>query len=123
MSKKLRYACVQPDDTYYTWQVHLWLESLKLRGESDKAIVLIFIPNFREQNPKWEIRNTAPDAWTPCQQQTVIFMTLNTGKIMADNVDAVIEEARLNYLPKTVSYALVAYFLLALRSKRTKPKT
>lgn len=54
MSKKLRYVCVQPDDTYYTWQVHLWLESLKLRGESDKAIVLIFIPNFREQNPKWD---------------------------------------------------------------------
>ena len=52
--KDLKYLCVQPDDTYYTWQVHLWLESLNKRGESDKAIVLIFIPNYREKNPKWQ---------------------------------------------------------------------
>ena len=52
--KDLKYLCVQPDDSYYTWQVHLWLESLKKRGESDKAIVLIFIPNYREKNPKWQ---------------------------------------------------------------------
>ena len=52
--KDLKYVCVQPDDTYYTWQVHLWIESLKKRGESHKAIVLIFIPNFREKNPKWQ---------------------------------------------------------------------
>ena len=32
----------------------MWLESLKNRGESDKAIVLIFIPNYREKNPKWQ---------------------------------------------------------------------
>jgi len=54
MSKELKYITVQPDDTYYTWQVHLWLESLRNRNESDKAIVLIFIPSYREQNPKWE---------------------------------------------------------------------
>jgi len=52
--KDLKYVCVQPDDSYYTWQVHMWLESLKNRGESDKAIVLIFIPNYREKNPKWQ---------------------------------------------------------------------
>lgn len=52
--KDFKYICVQPDDTYYTWQVHLWLESLRKRNESDKAIVLVFIPNFREQNPKWQ---------------------------------------------------------------------
>jgi len=52
--KDLKYVCVQPDDTYYTWQVHLWLESLKNRGESDKAIVLIFIPNHRQQNHRWQ---------------------------------------------------------------------
>lgn len=52
--KDLKYVCVQPDDTYYTWQVHLWIESLRKRGESHKAIVLIFIPNFREKNPKWQ---------------------------------------------------------------------
>ena len=38
--KDLKYLCVQPDDSYYTWQVHLWLESLKKRGESDKAMCL-----------------------------------------------------------------------------------
>jgi len=54
MSKELRFICAQPDDTYYTWQVHLWVESLKKLGHSDKAIVLIFIPNFREKNPKWQ---------------------------------------------------------------------
>jgi len=34
--------------------VHLWLESLKNRGESDKAIVLVFTPNYREKNEKWK---------------------------------------------------------------------
>jgi hypothetical protein len=52
--KELKYICAQPDDTYYTWQVNLWLESLKERGDSDKAIVLIFIPKFRERNEKWD---------------------------------------------------------------------
>jgi hypothetical protein len=52
--KDLKYVCAQPDDTYYTWQVHLWLESLRNRNESDKAIVLIFIPNYREKNEKWK---------------------------------------------------------------------
>jgi hypothetical protein len=52
--KDLKYVCVQPDDTYYTWQVHLWLESLKNRGDSDKAIVLIFTPNYREVNKNWK---------------------------------------------------------------------
>ena len=52
--KDLRFICCQPDDTYYTWQVHLWLESLKEIGHSDKATVLIFVPNFREQNTKWD---------------------------------------------------------------------
>jgi hypothetical protein len=52
--RNLKFICAQPDDTYYTWQVHLWLESLKNIGHSDKAIVLIFIPNFREKNEKWQ---------------------------------------------------------------------
>lgn len=54
MSKELKFLVAQPDDTYYTWQVHLWLESLKKIGHSDKAIVLIFIPSFREKNNKWQ---------------------------------------------------------------------
>jgi hypothetical protein len=61
--KDLKYVCVQPDDTYYTWQVHLWLESLKKRNESDKAIVLVFTPNFREKNENWkQIVDLYPEA-------------------------------------------------------------
>jgi hypothetical protein len=30
------------------------VESLRKLGHSDKAIVLIFIPSFREKNPKWQ---------------------------------------------------------------------
>ena len=52
--KDLRFICVQPDDTYFTWQVHLWLESLKEIGHSDKAIVLLYIPTGRAKNTKWE---------------------------------------------------------------------
>jgi len=61
--KDLRFICAQPDDTYFTWQVHLWLESLKEIGHSDKAIVLIFIPKNRQQNPKWQqIINLYPES-------------------------------------------------------------
>lgn len=52
--KQLKFICAQPDDTYYTWQVHLWIESLRKIGHSDKAIVLIFIPSFRNKNEKWQ---------------------------------------------------------------------
>ena len=52
--KELRFLCVQPDDPYYIWQVHLWLENLKGLGKIDKAIVLIFVPKFREYNNKWQ---------------------------------------------------------------------
>ena len=52
--KDLKFICAQPDDTYYTWQVHLWLESLKNIGHTDKAIVLIFTPKGRERNDKWK---------------------------------------------------------------------
>jgi hypothetical protein len=52
--RDLKFICAQPDDVYFTWQVHLWLESLKKLGHSDKAIVLVFCPNFREPNDKWQ---------------------------------------------------------------------
>ena len=54
MEKELKFICAQPDDNYYTWQVHLWLESLKKIGHSDKAIVLIYTPAYREQNKNWK---------------------------------------------------------------------
>ena len=61
--KDLKFICVQPDDTYYTWQVHLWLESLRKLGHSDKAIVLVFIPNFREKNIRWgQVIDLYPEA-------------------------------------------------------------
>jgi hypothetical protein len=51
--KEVKFICCQPDDLYYIWQVHLWLENLKTLGHLDKAIVLLFVPNFREYNVKW----------------------------------------------------------------------
>jgi hypothetical protein len=61
--KDLKFICAQPDDTYYTWQVHLWLESLKGIGHSDKAIVLVFTPKNRKKNDKWkQIVDLYPEA-------------------------------------------------------------
>lgn len=52
--RELKFIQACPDDTYYTWQVHLWLESLKKIGHSDKAVSLIFTPKGRKFNDKWE---------------------------------------------------------------------
>jgi hypothetical protein len=61
--RELAFITCCPDDTYFTWQVHLWLESLKELGHSDKAVVLVFTPNFREFNPKWkQIEDLYPEA-------------------------------------------------------------
>jgi len=61
--KQLKFICAQPDDIYYTWQVHLWLESLRKIGHSDKAIVLLFTPDFRDQSTKWgKIIDLYPEA-------------------------------------------------------------
>jgi hypothetical protein len=54
MGRELKFMTCCPDDTYYTWQVHLWLESLKNIGKSQDAIVLLFIPHGRTHNSKWE---------------------------------------------------------------------
>jgi len=61
--RDVKFICCQPDDNYYTWQVHMWLESLRNLNLSHKAIVLIFVPNFREQNKNWQkIINLYPEA-------------------------------------------------------------
>jgi len=61
--KDLKFLCCQPDDTYYTWQVHLWLESLKNINQIDKAIVLIFTPKGRKRNSNWkQIIDLYPEA-------------------------------------------------------------
>lgn len=52
--KELKFIQACPDDNYYIWQTHLWLESLKEKGHINKAISLIFTPHFRENNNKWE---------------------------------------------------------------------
>lgn len=61
--KDTKFITVCPVDVYYTWQVHLWLESLKKIGHSDKAIVLLYQP-FDRQKPKvWdEIEALYPEA-------------------------------------------------------------
>jgi hypothetical protein len=61
--KDLKFICAQPDDNYYIWQVHMWLESLKMLGHSDKAIVLVFTPDFREKNEGWQkVADLYPEA-------------------------------------------------------------
>ncbi len=52
--RQLKFVAAQPDDTYYLWQTHAWLESLKEIGHSDKAIVLVFTPIFRDPNENWK---------------------------------------------------------------------
>jgi hypothetical protein len=61
--KDLKFICVQPASIYYSWQVHLWLESLKQLGHSDKAIVLLYQP-YKEQKSKiWdELASLYPEA-------------------------------------------------------------
>lgn len=54
MKKDLKFVTCCPDDTYYTWQVHLWIESLKNLGHSKDALVLIFVPYSRKKNMGWE---------------------------------------------------------------------
>lgn len=61
--KDLRFITCLPDDTYYTWQVHLWLENLKELGYSDKAVVIIYTPKERKDNPKWkQIEDLYPES-------------------------------------------------------------
>lgn len=61
--KDLKFIQACPDDVYYTWQVNLWLESLKDIGHSDKAISLIFTPKGRAKNNKWkQIIDLYPEA-------------------------------------------------------------
>ncbi len=52
--RELVFIQAAPDDFYYLWQTHAWLESLKKLGKSDKAISCIFTPNYKEPNKQWE---------------------------------------------------------------------
>lgn len=48
--KDIRFICAHPNDKYFIWQSHLWLESLRNIGHSNKATVLIFNPKGREKD-------------------------------------------------------------------------
>jgi hypothetical protein len=50
--KDLKFLTICPD-MYYTWQVHLWLDSFK-RLNSDKNYCALFVPKGRTQNTKWD---------------------------------------------------------------------
>lgn len=52
MKRELKFVTVCPIDTYFTWQIHLWLESLRQLNLSSKAVVLLFVPQGRK-NDKW----------------------------------------------------------------------
>lgn len=55
LKKQLKFITALPDDTYYTWQVHLWLESLKQLNKAQDAVVLIFTPATRTpEKDKWQ---------------------------------------------------------------------
>lgn len=61
--KDLKFVQACPSDVYYTWQVHLWLESLRNIGHSDKAISVIFTPKGRENKDKWkQIEDLYPES-------------------------------------------------------------
>jgi len=66
------YLQAAPNDYYYSWQTHLWLESLREIGKSDKAISAIFVPQGREFNNKhWEnIQKLYPEATFKFYEQT-----------------------------------------------------
>ena len=61
--KDVKFITALPDDRYYTWQIHLWLESLKEINKSQHAIILIFRPLGRKADNKWDqIINLYPEA-------------------------------------------------------------
>ena len=51
--RELKFIQCAPDDQYFVWQTHLWLESLREIGYSRDATSLIFTPKTREFNVKW----------------------------------------------------------------------
>lgn len=52
--KELCYMTCCPTDAYFTWQVQLWLQSLRDLGESDKAHVLLYNPKGRIVVEQWK---------------------------------------------------------------------
>jgi hypothetical protein len=62
MKRELQFITVCPTDKYFTWQVHLWLESLRELNYTSKATVLLFNPKNRPENPVWkELQTLFPE--------------------------------------------------------------
>lgn len=94
--RKLVFIQACPDDDYYLWQVHLWLESLKEINESKNAISLIFTPSYREFNRGWErLQQLYPEAEFFFYKDTD-----NIGKLLGI------------YIPILRPYILMKYFEL-----------
>jgi hypothetical protein len=92
--KELKFLCAQPDDDYYLWQVHLWIESLKNIGHSDKAIVLVFTPSHRIENKKWKM---------------LVDLYPETEFVFYKDVDGVTKLIPV-YIPVLRPYCLMKYF-------------
>jgi len=86
-----------PCDDYYWWQTHLWLESLKSIGKSNKAISLIFTPNYRDRNSKW-------DELVKLYPESEFFFYKDTDRIS--------EKLIRIYIPIIRPYILMKYFKL-----------
>lgn len=55
MYKPILITC-QPDDSYFIWQNHLYIESCLERGFTEDQIhILLYKPTGREHNKKWEL--------------------------------------------------------------------
>jgi hypothetical protein len=93
--KELKFICAQPDDVYYTWQVHLWVESLKKIGHSDKAIVLIFTPAYRNKSDKW---------------QKIIDLYPETEFVFYKDEENMVSQKLGVYIPVLRPYCLMRYF-------------
>ena len=93
--KELKFICAQPDDVYYTWQVHLWVESLRKLNYSDKAIVLIFTPKFREKSVKW---------------QKIVDLYPETEFVFYKDEENIVSQKLSVYIPILRPYCLMRYF-------------
>jgi hypothetical protein len=94
MARKLVFVQACPDDKFFIWQVHVWLESLRQLGKSDSAISLIFTPSFREPSTEWKkLVDLYPEA-------TWFFHKDNNG----------VSNLLSTYLPVLRPYMLMNYF-------------
>lgn len=85
--------CV-PDDFRFYWETHMWLESLRNIGLSDKTVSLVFTPYGRQLNTRWKTLETLyPEA-----KFVSILGTKSLAAMMQD------------YIPLLRPYCLQQYF-------------